>query len=326
MLTFSVDLEIELASCEYGPFGEVIRATGPMAKVNPFTYQTEVYDWETDKIYWKNRYYDWSTGRFLARDPSEEPGSLLMTEDVIEQSADSDAENDGNLNRFVNNNPINETDALGLWPSSSPFLGILLVGHRIPLTHQNANASIMSGSDLQIVNNATVFVDTFQSTGDSYMHAMKGPGQDGGAAKALANAFVKQHLIAAESELCGCQADRNAALQDFGIALHTIQDSTSPAHNTPQNDFKVWDGESHWIKALRHVIHEDFDPGTGSALYRATAYAWTTYFKCIKGSDPHNRIFFICERCSRGDQDKPDAPSQQFVFPGKCHLYRILCL
>jgi RHS repeat-associated protein len=57
------------ATYEYGPFGEVIRATGPMAKLNPFTFQTEVYDWETDKYYWKNRYYDSSSGKFLSRDP-----------------------------------------------------------------------------------------------------------------------------------------------------------------------------------------------------------------------------------------------------------------
>jgi RHS repeat-associated protein len=57
------------AQYDYGPFGEVIRASGPMAKVNPFTFQTEAYDWETDKLYVKNRYYDPSTGRFLSRDP-----------------------------------------------------------------------------------------------------------------------------------------------------------------------------------------------------------------------------------------------------------------
>jgi RHS repeat-associated protein len=58
-----------LATYEYGPFGEVIRATGPMAKLNPFTYQTEFCDWETDQYYCKHRYYNPSTGRWLSRDP-----------------------------------------------------------------------------------------------------------------------------------------------------------------------------------------------------------------------------------------------------------------
>jgi hypothetical protein len=109
---------------------------------------------------------------------------------------------------------------------------------------------------------------------------MKAPGQDGGAAKGLANSFVKLHLFFAEVALCECHQDRNAALKDFGMALHTVQDSTSPAHNTPQNEFKVWDGELHWIKALHHVINEDFDPGPGSALYRATSDFWK-YFQCV---------------------------------------------
>jgi hypothetical protein len=193
----------------------------------------------------------------------------------------------------VNNNPITETDALGLWPSSSPFLGFLINGHAIPLTHQNANQASLpiSGGDLIMVNAATKFVDTFQKTGDSYMHAMKAPHQDGGAAKLLANAFVKTHLIAAESELCGCPGDRDKALFDFGMALHTVQDSTSPAHNTPQNEFKTWDGTIHWIKALPHVKHEDFDPGPGSALYRATADFWK-YFQCINSAPALPDNFF----------------------------------
>jgi RHS repeat-associated protein len=82
------------AQYEYGPFGEVIRATGPMAKVNPFLFQTDFYDWETGKYYVKYRYYDPNTGRFLNRDPEEEDGGL-------------------NLYGFVGNNPINLFDVDG---------------------------------------------------------------------------------------------------------------------------------------------------------------------------------------------------------------------
>ncbi len=38
------------AQYEYGPFGEVIRATGPMAKVNPFRFSTKYQDDETDLV------------------------------------------------------------------------------------------------------------------------------------------------------------------------------------------------------------------------------------------------------------------------------------
>jgi RHS repeat-associated protein len=57
------------ANYEYGPFGEVIRATGPMAKVNPFRFSTKYQDDETDLLFYGYRYYKPSTGSWLSRDP-----------------------------------------------------------------------------------------------------------------------------------------------------------------------------------------------------------------------------------------------------------------
>jgi RHS repeat-associated protein len=51
------------ANCNYGPFGEVIRATGPMAKVNPFMFATKYYDWETGLYYYGHRYYNPNTNK-----------------------------------------------------------------------------------------------------------------------------------------------------------------------------------------------------------------------------------------------------------------------
>jgi RHS repeat-associated protein len=58
-----------IAQYEYGPFGEVLRATGPMAKANPFRFSTKYQDDETDLLYYGYRYYNASTGRWLSRDP-----------------------------------------------------------------------------------------------------------------------------------------------------------------------------------------------------------------------------------------------------------------
>jgi RHS repeat-associated protein len=66
------------ANYEYGPFGEVIRATGPMAKVNPFMFSTKFYDWESGLYYYGYRYYNPSTGRWPSRDPLTEPGFSLL--------------------------------------------------------------------------------------------------------------------------------------------------------------------------------------------------------------------------------------------------------
>jgi RHS repeat-associated protein len=80
---------------EYGPFGELIRATGPMAKLNPFRFSTKYQDDETDLLYYGYRYYNPSTGRWLSRDPIGERGGR-------------------NLYAFVNNQPTVSCDKLGL--------------------------------------------------------------------------------------------------------------------------------------------------------------------------------------------------------------------
>jgi len=56
----------------YGPLGELIRATGPMAKLNPFRFSTKFTDDETGLLYYGNRYCNPSTGRWLSRDPIAE--------------------------------------------------------------------------------------------------------------------------------------------------------------------------------------------------------------------------------------------------------------
>ena len=80
---------------EYGPFGEVFCSVGDMAKVNPFQFSTKYTDNETDLVYYGYRYYSPALGRWLSRDPIEERGGL-------------------NLYGFVNNDPVNKWDKLGM--------------------------------------------------------------------------------------------------------------------------------------------------------------------------------------------------------------------
>jgi RHS repeat-associated protein len=84
-----------VANYEYGPFGEVIRSTGPMAKVNPMRFATKYQDDESDLLYYDHRFYNASTGRWLSRDPIEEQGGV-------------------NLYGFVGNNPNSFIDILGM--------------------------------------------------------------------------------------------------------------------------------------------------------------------------------------------------------------------
>ncbi len=48
-------------TCFEGPFGEIIRATGRMAKANPFSFSTKYQDEETDLFYHGYRYLNPAT-------------------------------------------------------------------------------------------------------------------------------------------------------------------------------------------------------------------------------------------------------------------------
>jgi len=86
--------EKSLATSENN-FGEVIRATGQMAKTNPFRFSTKCQDNETDLLYYGYRYLDTSVGRWISRDRIEEKGGL-------------------NIQTFLQNSALLDTDRLGL--------------------------------------------------------------------------------------------------------------------------------------------------------------------------------------------------------------------
>ncbi len=84
-----------VAKYEYDPFGNLLRASGPMAKLNPIRFSSKYQDSQCDLIYFGYRYYNANTGRWLGRDPIEEQGGK-------------------NLYGMVGNDPQNQIDFLGL--------------------------------------------------------------------------------------------------------------------------------------------------------------------------------------------------------------------
>jgi RHS repeat-associated protein len=84
----------EAARYEYGPFGELLRASSSTALLNPIRFSSKYHDDETDMLYYGYRYYGCNTGRWLNRDPIEE-------RDLA------------NLYCFVGNNPISIYDRNG---------------------------------------------------------------------------------------------------------------------------------------------------------------------------------------------------------------------
>ena len=90
-----------VAEYEYGPFGELIQATGKMAKEFNILFSTKYYDWETGLYYYGYRYYSPTIGRWLSRDPIGEKGGV-------------------NLYTAYKNDPVNSVDPLGLSPELRP--------------------------------------------------------------------------------------------------------------------------------------------------------------------------------------------------------------
>ena len=75
-VTALVDGSTQVASAryEYGPFGELVRSSGTLAKVNSFRFSTKWQDDETELIYYGYRYYSPILGRWLNRDQTAEDG------------------------------------------------------------------------------------------------------------------------------------------------------------------------------------------------------------------------------------------------------------
>ncbi len=80
----------------YDSFGQVISKTNPTVDTR-YLFTGREFDQETGLYYYRARYYDQTTGRFLSGDPI------------------GFASGDSNKYRYVNNNPVNNRDPIGLY-------------------------------------------------------------------------------------------------------------------------------------------------------------------------------------------------------------------
>jgi RHS repeat-associated protein len=108
-----------LANYDYGPFGEVIRATGPARGINPIRFSTQYQDDESDLLMYVHRPYSASQGRFLARDPLGDQVFFAQLVDAHREwtYADLDAISHESLKpcyAFVGNDSVNGIDLFGL--------------------------------------------------------------------------------------------------------------------------------------------------------------------------------------------------------------------
>jgi RHS repeat-associated protein len=79
---------------EYSPFGKITKKTGTLQDDFEYRFSSEIFDIETELVYYNFRYYSPELGRWLSRDPIEEDGGY-------------------NLYGMVGNNPVDYWDELG---------------------------------------------------------------------------------------------------------------------------------------------------------------------------------------------------------------------
>jgi len=96
-----------VARYRYGVFGGTVRAEGPLAAANPWRFATRYHDGETGLIMFPRRPYSPGLGRFLSRDPIGTRGGL-------------------NEYGFVDNDPVNKHDHLGLYFGNQNLLLFIL--------------------------------------------------------------------------------------------------------------------------------------------------------------------------------------------------------
>lgn len=149
--------------------------------------------------------------------------------------------------------------------------------------HAIASRNVLSGKlskrDLEILKRVSHELDENQDPSIQYKHAMRNgdSGQTVAEAEALANKYVRERFAAAWKYLAS--GDHDLAIAEFGRALHTLQDSTSPMHNY----FKAWSSSDN---AYVHGAQELTDPGASSRLYTATkaAYIWFSTGRIPEGN------------------------------------------
>lgn len=147
--------------------------------------------------------------------------------------------------------------------------------------HQMANARALNGIasewEISVLDEATVDADRDQSSEGAYTHAMRNldAKQTVAEAQFQTEMYVREQFAKAFDLM---DTNYAAALYEFGKALHTIQDGTSPEHYGYQGWKAAWaKGVGKWMRGFPHGFGEKSYPGDYSALRTATRQAWNWF-------------------------------------------------
>lgn len=181
-----------------------------------FGYTGQAWLPELGMWYYKARIYSPTLGRFLQTDPVGYKGGL-------------------NLYAYAENDPADKVDSNGQWPKK---IHERIIDAAFPRLSPAARATLKKQSA------AVDSIFPGQLNFNSYQHAMRGPGESEQEAKQKARAFVRQHEDAAK-RIQGTTPQRLSdikpeSLVQFGTALHTVSDFTSPAHTDENGNPMLW--------------------------------------------------------------------------------------
>jgi len=112
MTTSDTELLFSLVAEERSPVGAVVVSEGTFAGVNPFGFSTKYTDCETKLVYYRYRYLDTGTGRWVSRDPMQENNGDRMPNVLQDLPVDMLEKAEYLL---VGNSALNEVDVLGLF-------------------------------------------------------------------------------------------------------------------------------------------------------------------------------------------------------------------
>jgi len=192
-----------VAQYTYGPFGELISASGPMADANPIRYATKYYDKETGLYYYGRRYYDPASGQWLNREPLGEDESL-------------------NLYAYCHNDPVNGVDVLGMWQ----------INTQEEANIQRAKWLLMLVSE---VNRSPIappsqFAPFFPEAGDFGLFKPFGPDDYKRAEELIRNQVNSSMRVATweEGELAGQPVMKPGLMPDVAVRALTLSASPDP--------------------------------------------------------------------------------------------------
>jgi len=219
--------------------------------------QGQQLDVETGLFYNRYRYYDPRVGRYTTQDPIGLRGGV-------------------NAYAYSKNLPLNIFDSNGLWPSQYGFY-----------VHQMASKALLPNGpiDIGMVNLGQEWADSSinQIADKAFMHAMRNRDTNESSAAACnkANAFMKKIMQQSFEEKKNGNTKSSSFL--FGVALHVLQDATSPAHM----GFQAWGNHESPADVAGHIGNELIPP-----LLNPMDPLWTQTYKAGKAYANGDLSFF----------------------------------